>query len=338
MKKVLLVQPGVLQFKQAEEPGNPGPDQTLVRVKNIGVCGTDLHAYQGTQPFFTYPRVLGHELSVEVIASGEGEVTYAPGTRCAVEPYFSCGYCSVCRRGKPNCCLNIQVFGVHIDGGMCEFACIPTRYLHPSSSLSFEQLALVEPLAIGAHAVTRAHLDKGEHVLVIGAGPIGLAVAQSALLAGAQVLVLDISEQRLAYCKQQWPQIICLDGRDKPLAALQQLFGDDLPTAVFDATGNSQSMRTAFSYVGHGGRLIFVGLFQGDITFNDPDFHKRELTLLSSRNATATNFRQIITHLEGGQIDVTSWITHRASAQTVPNLFPHWFDHDSGIIKAVVAF
>jgi 2-desacetyl-2-hydroxyethyl bacteriochlorophyllide A dehydrogenase len=338
MKAIVLEQPGTFRLTTLDEPGIPGPGEALVRVRQVGVCGTDLHAYQGTQPFFTYPRILGHELGVEVVMTGALEQELAPGTSCAVEPYFHCGRCPACRRGKPNCCLNLQVFGVHIDGGMREFAHIPTRYLHPSQTLSYEQLALVEPLAIGCHAVSRAQLSKEEQVLVVGAGPIGLAVTQFALLAGARVSVMDVSEQRLASCRQCWPQVTCIDGRANPSTSLQRLFGDDLPTAVFDATGNVHSMQAAFSYVGHGGRLIFVGLFQGDITFHDPAFHSHELTLLSSRNATAIDFRQIIALLERGQINLAPWVTSHTGADAVPDTFSKWFNYESGIIKALVEF
>jgi threonine dehydrogenase-like Zn-dependent dehydrogenase len=338
MQAIILEEPGQLRLRAGEEVGTPGVGEALVRIRQVGVCGTDLHAYQGDQPFFTYPRILGHELGVEVLEIGENEQGLSAGSRCAVEPYFHCGQCPACRRGKPNCCLNLQVFGVHIDGGMREYARLPTRYLHPSPTLSFEHLALVEPLAIGAHAVARAQLSKGEQVLVVGAGPIGLAVTQFALLAGAQVMVLDISEQRLRFCQERWPQVTCLHGQGDPLAALRTRGGDDFPTAVFDATGNPHSMRASFSYPGHGGRLIFVGLFQGDVTFNDPDFHKRELTLLSSRNATSADFQRVVAHLEAGRIDLAPWITHRATAETVIEAFPHWFERESGIIKALIAF
>ncbi|HEX4203316.1 MAG TPA: zinc-binding alcohol dehydrogenase family protein [Ktedonobacteraceae bacterium] len=338
MKAIRLDQPGQLQFISSEEPQAPGPGEALVRIRQVGVCGTDLHAFQGEQPFFTYPRVLGHELGVEIVAVAPQEREWTAGMRCAVEPYFHCGYCPACRRGKTNCCLNLKVFGVHVDGGMREFALVPLLKLHPSSTLSFEQLALVEPLCIGAHAVARASLEQGERVLVVGAGPIGLAVIQSALLAGAQVLVIDINESRLAFCQRLHPEVTCIDGRQEPLAMLQGFVADDLPTAVFDATGNPHSMSAAFHYVAYGGRLIFVGLFQGDLSFHDPYFQSHEMTLLSSRNATATEFRRIIGYLESGQIDVMPWITHRATPETMIEAFPRWFDRDSGIIKALVAF
>jgi 2-desacetyl-2-hydroxyethyl bacteriochlorophyllide A dehydrogenase len=338
VKAIVLETPEQFRHVDLAAPPTPGPGEALVRVRRVGVCGTDFHAFRGEQPFFTFPRILGHELGVEVVAVGPGEHDLATGLRCALEPYFNCGRCPACRRGKPNCCVNLEVFGVHVDGGMREYAIVPAAKLHPAATLSFEQLALVEPLSIGAHAVARAQVADGERVLVVGAGPIGLAVTQFALLAGAHVMAMDISERRLAFCRQQWPQVACIDARSDPLAALRDLVADDLPTAVFDATGSSQSMMAAFSYVAHGGRLIFVGIVQGDVTFHDPEFHRRELTLLGSRNATAADFRRIIGFLEEGKIDLAPWITHRTSYESMIDMFPRWFDRDSGMIKAVVAF
>jgi 2-desacetyl-2-hydroxyethyl bacteriochlorophyllide A dehydrogenase len=355
MKAIVLERPGLLQPITMEVPGTPGPGEALIRIHKVGVCGTDLHAFRGEQPFFTYPRILGHELGVEIVALGPhtdntghvgainlaptvGAINLAPTMRCALEPYFYCGHCAPCRRGVTNCCVNIKVFGVHIDGGMRELAIVPTIQLHPSSTLSFEQLALVEPLSIGAHAVRRGQVAKEECVLIVGAGPIGLSVVQFALLAGARVLVIDISEQRLAFCKSQWPEVVCINGNGDALAALQAVVSDDLPTTVFDATGNPKSMMAAFHYVAYGGRLIYVGLFQGDITFHDPDFHSHELSLLSSRNATAEDFHQVIAALEGGLIELAPWITHRATPDAVVDVFPTWFDRNSGIIKAVITF
>jgi 2-desacetyl-2-hydroxyethyl bacteriochlorophyllide A dehydrogenase len=226
---------------------------------------------------------------------------------------------------------------VHIDGGMREYAIVPAAKLHPSDKLTNEQLALVEPLSIGAHAVSRAQLTQGEQVLVLGAGPIGLAVTQFALLDGANVTVMDISEQRLAFCQRMYPTITCLNNSGDGLSELQARVGDDLPTAVFDATGNPHSMMAAFNYVAFGGRLIFVGLFQGDVTFHDPEFHRRELTLLSSRNSTGADFRRIIHYMETGQIHLTPWITHRTTADALVDVFPSWLERDSGVIKAVIS-
>ncbi|GAC1374245.1 MAG: zinc-binding alcohol dehydrogenase family protein [Ktedonobacteraceae bacterium] len=341
MKAIVLDEPGHLHLTQTDEPSNLGPGEALIRVQRVGVCGTDFHAFQGEQPFFSYPRILGHELGVEVVQANprSQEEAIAVGTHCALRPYFNCGHCPPCRRGKPNCCVNLRVFGVHIDGGMRDLAVVPLAHLHPSQTLSFEQLALVEPLSIGAHAVERARLEKDARVLVIGAGPIGLATTQFALLAGARVIVMDISEARLAFCQQLWPQVICINssGGDA-LAALQAVVADDLPPTVFDATGNPRSMQAAFNYAGFGGRLIFVGLFQGDVSFHDPDFHRRELTLLSSRNSTSDDFQRIIAHIEADRIKLAPWITHRTTSAHFIDVFPQWLDRGSGIIKGIVEF
>ncbi len=339
MKTLVLEQPGHLVAASAPAPAAPGADEALVRVHRVGICGTDIHAFAGRQPFFTYPRILGHELGVEVLAVGSGVDHVLPGDRCAVEPYLHCGRCIACRRGKPNCCCDLRVLGVHVDGGMREQFVVPAAKLHRSDTLSFDQLALVETLGIGAHAVGRAALEPGETVAVIGSGPIGLTVIQFALAAGARVLVLDINADRLAFCRDHLglPAAATIDTRAvDPLARLRELTHGDLPTAVFDATGNPQSMAAAFQYPAHGGRLVFVGLFPGEVTFSDPEFHRRELTLLGSRNSRPEDFRHIIELVESGRIDTTPWITHRAAFDEVPAVFPGWTRPQTGVLKAMI--
>lgn len=337
MKAIQLSEPGTLTFVQVPEPPAPAPDEARVRVHRIGVCGTDIHAYGGRQPFFTYPRILGHELGVEVIAVG-GEVTHLkPGDRCSVEPYLNCRKCIACRRGKPNCCTTLQVLGVHSDGGMREQFNLPARKLHPSAILPLEQLALVETLGIGAHAVERAQLKCGECVLVIGAGPIGLAAMQFAVEKGAEVIALDLNEARLEFCRRQLGVAHLIhSGKEDPLESLRRITSDDLPVVVFDATGNPKSMMGAFEFPAHGGKLVFIGLFQGEVTFNDPHFHRRELTLLGSRNAQPEDFTRIIRLIEEKRIDPRPWITHRAAFDAVPGEFSVWTKPESGVIKAMI--
>ncbi len=338
MKALILQQPGQLVAATVPAPAAPAAGEALVRVHRIGICGTDLHAYGGRQPFFTYPRILGHELGVEVLAVGAGVNHVRPGDRCAVEPYLNCGRCIACRRGKPNCCSDIRVMGVHVDGGMREQFVLPAAKLHRSASLSYDQLALVETLGIGAHAVQRAALEPGETVAVIGAGPIGLTVIQFALAAGARVLVLDVNPARLAFCREHLGIAATLDTRETdPQARLREFTDGDLPTAVFDATGNPQSMAGSFRFPAHGGRLVFVGLFPGDVTFSDPEFHRRELTLLGSRNSRPEDFRRIIELVEAGRVDTSPWITHRAPFDAVPEVFPSWTKPETGVLKAMIS-
>ena len=179
MKALLLQQPGEFQRIEIDEPAAPGPGEALVRVHRVGICGTDLSGYLGKMPFFSYPRIPGHELGVEVLAVGPGVTNVKPGDRCAVEPYMNCGDCHACRKGATNCCANLKVLGVMTDGGLRDRFVLPADKLHPSATLTFEQLALVETLAIGCHAVDRSALAAGENCLVIGAGPIGLSASCS---------------------------------------------------------------------------------------------------------------------------------------------------------------
>ncbi|PTY03033.1 alcohol dehydrogenase [Verrucomicrobia bacterium LW23] len=337
MKAIQLSEPGRFASITVPDSSAPAADEALVRVHRIGVCGTDIHAYGGRQPFFSYPRILGHELGVEVIAVGSDVSHVKPGDRCSVEPYLNCGKCVACRRGKPNCCTEIRVLGVHTDGGMREELLLPARKLHPSRKLSYDQLALVETLAIGCHAVERAHVEKDEFVLVTGAGPIGLATMQFAVAKGARVIVLDINDARLDFCRRELGVSFTINGATQyVLDALKEITANELPTAVFDATGNPKSMMASFEHPAHGGRLVFVGLFQGDVTFSDPQFHKRELTLMGSRNAQPQDFTRIIRLMEEGRIDTTPWITHRAPFEDVIAAFPSWTDPRTGVLKAMI--
>ena len=337
MYTVILNEPGKLSTIDTPEPDVPEAGGVLVRMHRVGVCGTDYHAFHGRQPFFSYPRILGHELGVEVLSVGEGVSNVSIGDRCSVEPYMNCGKCSACLKGRTNCCANMSVLGVHIDGGMRERLLVPASKLHPSKTLPFEALALVETLAIGAHAIDRAGVEKEEIVVVIGAGPIGLSVIQFALLRGARVIVIDRDPSRLEACRKLYPTVTTLDPEQPSVEQLASLTKDDLADAVVDATGNLSSMGDSLEYVGQAGRLVYVGLAQGEVMFNDPLFHRREMTLLASRNALPRNFSEIIVAMESGAIDALAWITHRCLLEELPVRLPEWSKPESGVIKAIAA-
>ena len=336
MQTLTLTKPGELTLSDTPLPSAPRAGEARVRVRCSGVCGTDLHAFAGNQPFFTYPRIPGHELGVEVVAVGAEMTNVNVGDRCAVEPYLSCGRCIACRRGRPNCCEKLQVLGVHTDGGWRDEIVVPSVKLHRSEKLSFEQLALVETLGIGAHAVVRGAPEKGEPTVVVGAGPIGLSVAQFAVEAGARVTILDVNDARRAFAAR-WLGVETLEARGLTPEALRGKLGGDLPTLVFDATGNAASMRQAFLWPAQGGRIVFAGLVQGEISFDDPNFHRRELTLMATRNSTAAEFERIISLIENKRIDTAPWVTHRAALTEVPGVFESWTRPETGVIKAMIS-
>jgi 2-desacetyl-2-hydroxyethyl bacteriochlorophyllide A dehydrogenase len=336
MLQITLEKPGQFTASDAPEPIR-GVGEAIVRVRRIGVCGTDLHAFAGRQPFFDYPRILGHELGVEVVDPGDDARGLRPGDRCAVEPYLNCGHCIACRRGKTNCCTTLKCLGVHTDGGMRPFISIPARKLHRSAKCDFDQLALVETLGIGAHAVERAEITRDDFVLIIGAGPIGLSVIQFALASAATVAVTDVSESRLRFCREHLGVMHTVVAADGSPDAIRDVGRGDLPTIVIDATGNAKSMAGTFELAAHGGRIVFVGLIQGDVTFSDPNFHRRELTLCASRNATSNTFRAIIGLIEAGRIDTRPWITHRFELVDTPRIFPTTIAGKSAVLKAMIS-
>lgn len=334
MIQIICEEPGCLVQQDVQVP-QPKPGEALVHICRVGVCGTDIHAYGGRQPFFTYPRVLGHELAGEVVDI-VGSNEFAIGERVTILPYFTCGECVACRSGKTNCCTTLKTYGVHVDGGMQEYVAIPVQYLVKGESLQLDELAIVECLSIGAHAVRRAQLRPDEQVLVIGGGPIGLGAMKFAKLAGAQVIALDINERRLDFCKTWAGANHAVKAGEHAAKEILEITSGDNPTAVFDATGNAKSMMGALDFIANGGRLVYVGLVQADITFHDPEFHRRETTMMSSRNATREDFRTVMTALANGEVDASAFITHRAPIGEVTTQFERWTRPETGVIKAMI--
>lgn len=308
MKSLNLIEPGKFGFVDIPEP-KLTDGHTLVKVLSCGVCGSDLHAMSGKQPFFTYPRRLGHELCVEVINHHE-DSNLAVGDRCVVEPYYFCGECIACRAGKTNCCRNLSVLGIHFDGGHTPTMLVPTQYLHKANQLTVEQAALVEPLAIGCHAVERANINAGEPVVVLGMGTIGIAAALFAKAAGANLVVVDVDDMRLDFAKNQLNFEVCLNAKGDLRTQLKEHFGQ-LPACIIDATGNEYSMNNSFNIVEFGGRVVFVGLFNGDVKIESENFQQREITLLASRAALSSDFNKVINAISTNQMDPTAMITER---------------------------
>ncbi|WP_235853929.1 zinc-binding alcohol dehydrogenase family protein [Mucilaginibacter terrenus] len=314
----------------------PKDGNAILRINRIGICGTDIHAFEGTQPYFSYPRVLGHELSAEVVSVSVNS-GFIAGDVVTVIPYKNCGTCIACRNGKENCCVQMQVYGVHADGGMAEFFQVPERLLVHGQGLNHDELALVEPLAIGAHAVRRAGLVPREFVLVNGAGPIGLAVMTYAKIAGCKVIAADVNPYRLEFCRDKVGTEYLVNPADGDMETkLQHITSGDMPTVIFDATGNKQAIESSFSYMAHGGRYVLVGLQKGNIEVNHPEFHKREGTLLSSRNATRQDFEQVISSIQQKLIDPTVFITHRADFYDTDDNLQLYLTKEKNLIKTLL--
>jgi 2-desacetyl-2-hydroxyethyl bacteriochlorophyllide A dehydrogenase len=333
MHALVCRQPGMLELETRPTPYR-GEGEALVRPLRVGICGTDYHIYEGKHPFLEYPRVMGHELAVEVLAAPAGS-GFDPGEICVVNPYISCGSCIACRAGKPNCCVRIAVLGVHRDGGMATLLSLPASNLVKSEGLGVDACAAVEFLAIGAHAVRRSKASAGQRALVIGAGPIGLGVGIFSALSGAAVTMMDLDAARLAVAEEiVGAQTIVAD--DAALDAAAALTGGDGFDIVFDATGNARSMQNGFTFVAHGGTYVLVSVVKSQISFEDPDFHRKEMSLLGSRNAISEDFQRVIAAIAAGRVPIDKLITHRTTLADAARDLPVWATQKHGLIKAVI--
>ena len=340
MQAIQFTAPREINVIDLPEPTVPGPGEALVRTHRMGICGTDLSCYLGKFPFFAYPRTPGHELGLEVVAVAADVTNVKPGDKCSLEPYVNDPASPTSLKGSQNCCPSVQVIGVHNNGGLRKgvFA-VPARKLHPGNDLSYDQLALVETLAIGYHAVQRGNPKPGETVLVIGAGPIGLACLEFLKLMDVKTVVMDMVQSRLEFCHKNLgiQHAIQFTPDDLPLTELEKLTNGQLADVVIDATGNPRSMSTCFNYAAFTGRVVYVGITTSDLTFpHAPVFHRRELTLMASRNALPEDFDHIIRLIREEKINTTLWITHRIGFEEVPAEFEKFTDPALGAIKAII--
>ncbi|QQT26768.1 zinc-binding alcohol dehydrogenase family protein [Sphingobacterium spiritivorum] len=337
MQKLICQTPGEFIYAEASMPSLPA-NYTLLRMKRLGICGTDYHAFEGTQPFFSYPRILGHEIAAEVVET-QDDKEFKTGDLVTISPYFYCGECIACRRGKTNCCVNIKVFGVHIDGAMQEYIAVPTSSVRTGKGLTADELATVEPLAIGAHGVRLSQIEKGDNVLILGAGPIGLGTIAFAKIAGGNVIVLDVNDNRLNFCREK----LGIEHTINPLKMdaseqIKNITKGDMATVIIDCTGNLNAINTGFQYLAHGGKFIMIGLQKGTIEVVHPEFHKREAVLMSSRNALPVDFDFVINCICDGQIKPLDFITHRVAFDEVKDKFRTLSGKDADVIKALIVF
>lgn len=335
MKYIVCEEPTKLVLKEKEIPVK-GTGEALLKIHRVGICGTDLHAYAGNQAFFNYPRILGHELAAEIIEIDHNDQGLRKGDKVIVMPYVSCGSCIACRGGKTNCCSNIKVLGVHADGGMQEVVSVRTDLLILANELTFNEMAIVEPLAIGAHALRRSNVQGGDTIVVIGCGPIGIGLMKLAQITGANVIALDVNADRLRYVVDEIGVSYAIDALKDPSGQISAITNTDMATAVFDATGNKRALETGIDYMAHGGEFILVGLSKEELCYSHPKIHAKETTLKCSRNATKEDFEFVIKHLK--EFPTDSFITHQVHFSQMISNFDSWLDPHTAVIKAMIHF
>ncbi|ORM61718.1 galactonate oxidoreductase [Pantoea rodasii] len=337
MKTLVVAEPRNMVWQQREKP-TPAAQEVVIKPITAGICGTDIHAWAGNQPFFSYPRVLGHELCGEVVELGSRVTGFNVGQRVALIPYVACQQCDACLSGKTNCCETISVIGVHQDGGFCEFLSVPASNLLAVDDVAPEAAALIEPFAISAHAVRRAAVAADEQVLVVGAGPIGLGVAAIAASAGARVVVADTSEPRRAHVAEKLGLATINPMAEDFEASLRAEFSGRLAAKVIDATGSPAAMNGAVKLIRHGGTIVFVGLHKGDLVIPDIEFHKREATLMGSRNATREDFAKVSELMASGLLRADIMLNRHYAFSTLVETFESEVINNRELIKGVIHF
>ena len=335
MKTLICEKPGKFIYAQNAMPV-PGKGEVLIKIRKVGICGTDIHAFAGNQPFFEYPRILGHELSGEIMEVSSS-TEFSVGDKVAIIPYLNCGRCNACKMGKTNCCQSLKVLGVHVDGGMCDFICVPGENLLPAGELHEEEIAIIEPLAIGAHAIRRAGEINGKTIAVVGCGPIGMGIVAQAKINGARTIVLDVQQDRLEVARNDFGADYVINIQNNPIEELREATDGCMADIVFDATGNKGALESGHQFMGHGGTYVLVGLYKDSLQFHHPSIHAKETTLLCSRNATREDFVNVMRNLREKSIPTDSYITHRIPFEELADQFDKLSDPSERAIKAVVS-
>ena len=338
MKALVCEQPGALILTERPDP-TPSEGEAIIRIRRVGVCGTDFHIFAGKHPYLAYPRIMGHELAGEVAHAPPGSAL-RPGQTVYIVPYLACGHCRACRRGLTNACRNLSVLGVHQDGGMAEYLAVPEANVVGADGLSLDDAATVEFLAIGAHGVRRGAVTEADRVLVIGAGPIGMSA------------IVFASPTRRPCHRARHPRRTASTSPAPPLSApgpprfcptrpdpsSSEATDGDFFDVVIDATGNAASIRRGLDFVGHGGRHVLLSVVRDDLVFPDPEFHKRERPpCFASRNALPADFADVVTAIRDGRVPTGSRCAHIARrCADAATSFPAWLRPEAGVIKAIL--
>lgn len=337
MRAVVITEPGRASFIDKEVP-SPARGEVLLRICNVGYCGTDLHTFRGRNPLVSYPRIPCHELGAIIEKMGlDVPNSFQAGMEVTLLPYTSCRVCTSCRQGRFNCCRDNQTLGAQRDGGLTEFVVVPWQKLFWSPKLSLRELALVEPLAVGFHAVQRGRVTARDTVAVLGCGAIGLGAIAGAALLGAQVIALDIDERKLSIAKLVGAVRVINNSTESMHERLQELTSGDGPDIMIEAIGLPETFRAAVSEVAYAGRVVYIGYAKDLVEYDTKYFLLKELDILGSRNALPEDFQTVIQFLESGRFPTDEVITRMFPFEEACAAFKAWSDNPELFTKIQIS-
>ena len=332
MKALMITAPGTAVIGQVPEPSGT-TSEALLRVRMVGMCGSDLTTFRGTNPMVSYPRILGHEIAATVVEPGSSGLL--AGTDVTLSPYTACGHCSSCKRGRPNACKFNETMGVQRDGGMTELISVPGDKLYPAK-LSLTQLALVEPLTVGTHAVSRARVTQHDTVAVFGCGGVGLGAISAAAFRGSTVIAIDLDEAKLDVARRAGATHLIHSSKDELSQKLAEFTGGMGPDVIVEAIGLPHTFRAAVEEVAFTGRVVYIGYAKERVAYETKLFVQKELDIMGSRNALPEDFREVIRMLERGQFPVEEAVTVAAPLRDAPRLLAEWSESPARYTKIMV--
>jgi threonine dehydrogenase-like Zn-dependent dehydrogenase len=331
MKAVSLQAAGQARVVEVDEPVRR-PGELLLKVEMVGLCGTDLNSFRGNNPLITFPRIIGHEIAATVI---EGSPSVPRGTRVTVLPYTSCGACASCLSQRFNACQNNQTFGVQRDGALTEWISVPEAKVY-ASPLSLKELCIVEPLTVGAHAVSRGRVTAGDTVAVYGCGGVGLGAIAASAFRGARTIAIDLDDTKLATARSAGATDIIHSSYEDVHARLQEITDGHGPSVVIEAIGLPQTFQSAVEEVAFAGRVVYIGYAKQPVTYDTKLFVQKELDIMGSRNALPQDFREVITMLESGRFPVHNAVSAVISLDEAPAMLERWSQSPASFTKIMV--
>lgn len=337
MKSILLQSPGDIKIAEIDQTIRK-PEEVLIKVHSMGICGSDIGAYRGINPLVTYPRVIGHEIAGEVVELPENETELKLGDRVLLEPYIYCGKCYPCSIGHTNCCENLTVRGVHIEGGMAEYVSHPRHLIHKvPDNIPWNIIPMAEPLVISMHAIKQSGTKTGEYVVITGAGQIGLLAAQYALTIGAIPIVVDPVDERLELSRKLGVTHTVNPVSSDVVAEIKTITNGRMAEVVIEASGDARAIRGAIDYVSYAGRISLVGWPKNDIPLPTALFTKKELTIRGSRNSVDL-FPESLHLIAEGKVNVAALLTKIVSFSDLPNTVKDISDHPEKYLKVIGTF